>query len=615
VGPGRSGLPSRRRVEGFAQLIAMSLSKPKRAGKRPWSETKSLRANIFPPGPTSAEEVGDWPSRLVESLQKGTDGSSDEAMLRLRTNLLRGVYVRSDYSGFECAQEALRCAVEALKSKLGWEFASKPIVFTQTCDVLPVPLEVLVAASVQLHNSETCVFNDLTSRLPVKAQKWIEAARPGTGDSKEDKVAAHRAIGEWLETNSAWIFGADTKCHCLVHGQACPVHRDAAPGPSSTEARAGTTGAGGSASASSSSAWSSPKAASSSSSTASTVPAMTGGKPDPLRVAVGGISCLPWTKTGLCEGHASACEVPHNVWLCERAELAVKLLEDLFFLECTPRYPIHLARQRLRNTHLVISIQDGPEYHGWPHKRLRLLAAGISTQTLEWLGPDSDKAIAKDYADKFHRAVKVAGDVLIASPREDELKEMVRLAAAQGYHVTAQELDTVDEDELLRMMFPPGGVQRFKEWMAKFSNQAEGSHTLLFDMDHHPDTRGTTAGEDRPVNLRHGTLIAAKRDQGGAVKWRLATGLDFLTAMGFHAFPQVAGQWGLSPMMPILSHLKNNQLHSLIGNGMHLVTQATWMVYVLSNVSKRHLEDIEHASSSRGKTSSMYRAGSWDDLS
>eukprot|EP00975_Prorocentrum_lima_P062851 12887927-Prorocentrum_lima.AAC.1 len=55
--------------------------------------------------------------------------------------------------------------------------------------------------------------------------------------------------------------------------------------------------------------------------------------------------------------------------------------------------------------------------------------------------------------------------------------------------------------------------------------------------------------------------------------------------MGFHMFRDMSQEFGVSIMRNILEQVGHHGLQSLCGNGMHLVTQACWMLYVFSNIT------------------------------
>ena len=138
----------------------------------------------------------------------------------------------------------------------------------------------------------------------------------------------------------------------------------------------------------------------------------------------------------------------HSVWLAERIALAHALDEDIFFLGCTPRYPIKKLRDTLQSSHKVVWVRDGPELHGWPHKRMRWLVAALNIKTMAWVGPSSDAAITNGHSAKFHRSTAVPGDVFMMAPDAEVRAGCCRLARARGYYIDDDKIDDVPTEDL-----------------------------------------------------------------------------------------------------------------------------------------------------------------------
>ena len=108
------------------------------------------------------------------------------------------------------------------------------------------------------------------------------------------------------------------------------------------------------------------------------------------------------------------------VWLQERRARIAQRVEHVSFIECTPRYPIKRKIQEpLKDVATVVWVYDGPEYHGWPLKRRRLLAAIVPHNTAKWDGPSAEKDLAEDYSRRFHRTLAVCGAALKVAPKEE----------------------------------------------------------------------------------------------------------------------------------------------------------------------------------------------------
>ena len=64
--------------------------------------------------------------------------------------------------------------------------------------------------------------------------------------------------------------------------------------------------------------------------------------------------------------------------------------------------------------------------------------------------------------------------------------------------------------------------------------------------------------------------------------WRLMLAKEHMCAVGFFMYPELGSDFGVSPLLSILPQ-KPEHIKKLIGNGMHLVTQCAWMMYVLGH--------------------------------
>ena len=116
--------------------------------------------------------------------------------------------------------------------------------------------------------------------------------------------------------------------------------------------------------------------------------------------------------------------------------------------------------------------------------------------------------------------------------------------------------------------------------------------------------------------------MSIARDNFGRIKWRIATMDDHMTSMGFCMKETVGSPFGITPMKGIMGDLSPCQQHGLLGNGMHLVTQASWQLYCLSQMSLRDSDDAD-ASAQAAQTprkrlrtkSSDFRRGQTFDFS
>lgn len=488
------------------------------------------------------------------------DGLDEERILRMSTLLSGpGMCVYTDYSGFECPREALRLGLAGLEKLHNLSFGDRPIHFARSCDNAVLPSGVLQHIATTQDRGESCVFFDILDRLPEPARLPIEASLPEDSASATDKKEAFMEVKAYLAEHSAWCFHPLATSRCVVHQRQCSTH------PVATK----LYGNG---------ADKYPEAL------PPPTPSQVAGRP--LCVNVAGVSCLPWTAEGSGDGDQSSCEIPHQTWLLERREKAKQLLEDIFFVECTPRYPIgRKVAEVLQDTHLVLWVKTGPEMCGWPHKRLRLLGVGLNRETVAFSGPEEISSLQAHFESFFHKGINMIGKDLLRAPAEMREAEYIQLAKTQKFQATAEHLRETPKDELLRMLFPPGAVARFDAWMRHLDALDTTQMDMMFDLDHHASSKGSTAGPDWPVSLRHGSVMSVRRGEPNS--WTLACGAESLAALGWHLFPTDGSEFGLSPLRDHLLSLTSAQQKALAGNGMHLVTQASWMWYVFAHVSRK----------------------------
>ena len=391
-------------------------------GRSKWAQRKVDDAATLPAGPETAEDLGNWPAAVVAGLIS-CRAEDEEVALRLQSHLLAEIVVYTDYSGMDCPREALQLGFAALQKACGWQH---PILaqlkFVRSCDISALAQKVLLELAEQ---QDGCVFQDMLARLPQTAQLWIESAKPDPDASMESAREAYSVVRQWVFENRDWIFPDDAESWCCRHMKQCPAH---------------------------------PLLQASQSMAAPAVASKASMGQRPLMVNCAGVSCLPWTAEGSQRREASECDIPHSVWVAERSVRANRLQEDICFIECTPRYAFDkMFAQPLETTHHCFRIRVGPELLGWPHRRMRLLGVGLSKLTMEWVGPSTPEAIAQDFAERFHRAVMLSGDVFCMASDSEVKHEYCTLAAKQKNFISTADLEALDPDVLLRLMLPPGG--------------------------------------------------------------------------------------------------------------------------------------------------------------
>lgn len=235
----------------------------------------------------------------------------------------------------------------------------------------------------------------------------------------------------------------------------------------------------------------------------------------------------------------------------------------------------------LKETHHMVYVQDGPEYHGMSDKRHRILGAGISKKTMRWHGPSTPQAIQDDYGRRFHRSPGLDPSSALPYSEESEFEYLKELALIQNNHLTIDSIRRTPRSELLDLIFPPGAAARVRDWI-KLCIEKE-TPFIFCDVDNHCDFKASYSATELPVLLRHSTVMMITPD---ADDWRILTGMDHVAGLGFHTTTSTTGDYGMEPVVSILQSLKTCQVKALAGNGMHLCTQSSWMLYVLGNVSR-----------------------------
>jgi hypothetical protein len=451
----------------------------------------------------------------------------------------------------DCPREAMQLGVRALRLSKGWTFEQEPLLFLRTCDKGLPQTHVLMKASKTLHGGQCCHFGDMLERLPAMARQHIAAGMPASSASKQEQIDAYADIHRWLDKNRSWIFPSGATSFCSIHREECPVmaypglkkrkHNEVEEHGDSDEA-----------------------------------PVLKA-----LKVTVAGVTCHGWSNQGGQEQFAHVSEATHAIWSTERKASFERADEDIVFCECTPRYKV---KDKFADAFGSLAdcrhIVDGPELHGWPHKRQRCLAVALNKSKVKWVGPEDH---ASDFADRFHRACVMRGADLFTATDSERYERYCSMAAGRKFKLTMQDMGRVSKDDLLEMILPPGGIERLREWQEWRGNNFSGDEKVVCDLDHHPASK-CTGGTDWPVQLTHGTVVLIG---SGKDDWKMATGLEHLGALGLHVHSTVdTSLFGRSPLVDILSKLEARQQKLLAGNGMHLLTQCAWMLYCFSNIAR-----------------------------
>lgn len=244
------------------------------------SPTSSFATVMEKTGPTTVQQFCKWPQRLLNHLLQNGDGSDGLRTARIHALFSREVLVYSDYSGMAGEYEFLFQIENAMQSD--GIVMDANIKHHRVCDHSKIAQTILKQIS-DMEFSEMCVFNDINDRLPKHCRDWLDAA----GN-------AYESMQTYLDENREIAFAGPVAAHCVAHSRDCNPFPEE-PDPSSSQS---------------------------------------------LRLNFAGTTCRGWSAAGKNGRFSDPSERPHAIWLMERKYRASKLMEDAFFSECTPRYPV-----------------------------------------------------------------------------------------------------------------------------------------------------------------------------------------------------------------------------------------------------------------------------------
>ena len=122
-----------------------------------------------------------------------------------------------------------------------------------------------------------------------------------------------------------------------------------------------------------------------------------------------------------------------SAWLVERRTLARRFVEDGFFFENVPQFPVQ-ARiiDPLASDIFTVVIKTGPQMIGEPHLRSRLHAYGLNLHTCIWTGPSTSEAAQQDFNERFDRGIAMTGDAFMLLDESARRQVLAAKAKNQG---------------------------------------------------------------------------------------------------------------------------------------------------------------------------------------
>ena len=265
------------------------------SGSAPSASSYEARPTL-PAGPSSLEDLINWPIALVKTVDKHFDNMKGHL-----GSLFDGrLYLHTDYSGKMGPEVGLAMMIRALKKEFDLDLSDK-LKKHRTCDSSRMCQDLALQAARRGHGPDH-VFGALQSRLPEERRLELEAMRPEKEASVEAAAVRYGQMQTFLEDHAGEIFtGALDRC--LVHDDYCPVWHECAEGE--------------------------------------------------ISVSVAGAMCTPWCKIGANLRLADPATEPWHVWCTEQSQI----LPDIVVLENSDMFDKTAFFPKLEHTHTNVMIR------------------------------------------------------------------------------------------------------------------------------------------------------------------------------------------------------------------------------------------------------------------
>ena len=166
-------------------------------------------------------------------------------------------------------------------------------------------------------------------------------------------------------------------------------------------------------------------------------------------------------------------------------------------------------REPTRKTHRVVMVKTGPELQGWPTRRYRSFTAGLNLRTVQWMGPDTDSEIQKEFEQIFGCSCELSGDVFALANDDEILAEVNRRLRLRGLPLVDR-LPTHPQVSFLLDQLPPGAKVRLQSYLASRA-EAEGiGGAYICDVEQNKHVGKASHGPTFPSQLTHGTVVTAE---------------------------------------------------------------------------------------------------------
>ena len=535
-------------------------------------------------GAESQEQLNQWDQFYALRFQEFSLMSE-----RLLGNLQRGLYVGTDFSGFDAPRECFRIMTCALDKEFGAQL-SDHVHFVRSCDLGVLQKKCLMLQSDMFDAGGSCVFSDVLDRLNPDARDWIKTAGPTKTMSLQGAQAANQLVEQFVQRSKGQLFMGDGCSYCEMHRQRCPAFisavlqskKDSGEASSSASVAGVSAGSDGDGSVSVSPTKMKKQSYAGKPWHEGALNLSMGSDEDmPVVCNISGLVCTDYTPLGKQRGLVGAglTEPVHAVWIAERRYLASHDMEDWFFTENSSKYPVE-AKQvaALCETHDVKYVHVCPSKLNYPMHRRRTFTFGVNRRLWVWVGPTCPGDIQMQFDMAFGAETQFTGDMYFMADATTIHKFAEERASRRGKKLPA-DFRQRSMKEYLSCLVPPGAMVRLSQYEKVRPELESLDGSFLVDLDHNLGC-GPACGPLTPALDTHPCIFSFKHE-------RLALGSELLGAQGVDMFQGMAGNRGLSPLKRVFEQLGDADQRFLAGNTMHIPSLSAWMFFAISNVRSR----------------------------
>jgi hypothetical protein len=461
--------------------------------------------------------------------------------------------LHTDFSGKRSAEATLLMQGEAMKF-LGMNVPDKWLTLWRACDNDRVCQDIVLKSKMQPRH----MFHSLERRVPERFRIALNKIRPAPLECAKKSVPQfeiemlakkYKEMGAYISDNQDDMFGWDhvSDC-CLLHpGKACRLHWDgvgAAPDANSDDDEP---------------LW---KA---------------------LTSCIAGPMCTPWTHFGAEMRLADPATESWIMWVSEIEKIAY----DLTTMENSSMFDIKLFEDAFdQQKFKVIGVVTGPEdVSGFPCMRTRYFGTAINQENLVWVGPPTPEEIREEYYKQFGCKVLLDADCFAGIDDAVSMQDYHKhLSSKRGVYQSG------DKPLNIRHLLAPHQKAHYDEYRAQCaSGQKRGylSGAFVCDLSQNCSLRNRS-GPWFPAFAKSTTLasLSTERDEANHAGGYIFTPNELNFSQGWPTCDFVVNRKYMA-CMDDLSKLPYSQQADLMGNGIHLPTLSSWLLFVASNLVRR----------------------------